>query len=124
MGPSSSDYKFSAIHIYTSKHQLRSQSANETISFIMHFSTISPLLITGAIASVYPRGNNTCFDPSKGACMGYNADAAKAVLAITNACNQVTSCTPGQTGHGRRRVSGTFVASDDPKEEETKSPQF
>lgn len=56
--------------------------------------------------------------------MGYNADAAKAVLAITNACNQVTSCTPGQTGHGRRRVSGTFVASDDSKEGEKSPPIF
>ena len=56
--------------------------------------------------------------------MGYNADAAKAVLAITNACNQVTSCTPGQTGHGRRRVSGTFVAPEDPKEEIKDSPDF
>ncbi|KAF2676682.1 hypothetical protein K458DRAFT_492330 [Lentithecium fluviatile CBS 122367] len=75
----------------------------------MRLSTILTLLvsITGALAlAVAPRQRNGCFDMTKGACVGRQADSNNATIAITNACNKVTSCTPGETRHGRGRITG------------------
>lgn len=77
----------------------------------MRFSAIITVLVSGASAltmAVAPRQNNGCFDMAKGTCLGRQADFNNATNAVINACNKVTSCTPGQTGHGRPRVTGTF----------------
>jgi hypothetical protein len=69
-------------------------------------------LVLGANAyalAITPRQQNSCFDMSKGACVGRQADANNAAIAITNACNKVTSRTPGETGHGRSRVTGEYI---------------
>ncbi|PVI06427.1 hypothetical protein DM02DRAFT_649933 [Periconia macrospinosa] len=72
----------------------------------MRITAILTLLVSSVVTlAVVPR-TNTCFNPSEGACMGYHADTANATLAITNACNQVKSCTPGQTDYNRRRYRG------------------
>ncbi|KAF2248361.1 hypothetical protein BU26DRAFT_565764 [Trematosphaeria pertusa] len=75
----------------------------------MRFSTVFPILASGTsilAAAIAPSQSNTCFDMNKGTCLGHNANATAALVAITNACAKVSACTPGQTGHRRTTVTG------------------
>jgi hypothetical protein len=77
----------------------------------MYLSAILTYLIFGANAialALNPRQENGCFSMDKGVCLGRQADASNATLTIINACDQVTDCIPGQTGHGRGRVKGAW----------------
>ncbi|KAF1961569.1 hypothetical protein CC80DRAFT_589111 [Byssothecium circinans] len=72
----------------------------------MRFIAFITFLISsvGALAVAVTR-DNICFDPKKGVCMGYNADAVNATLAIKDACAKVPRCTPGGIAD-RPRVTG------------------
>ncbi|KAL5391482.1 hypothetical protein DPSP01_001346 [Paraphaeosphaeria sporulosa] len=73
----------------------------------MHFSTILTNLALGASAlavAVTPRQQTSCFEPRNGVCLSRQADFNNATLAITNACNKIPSCSPGQADTAR--VSG------------------
>jgi hypothetical protein len=76
----------------------------------MYLSALLTILIFGAnviALALTSRRQNGCFSLDKGVCLGRQADASNATLAIINACGQVTDCIPGQTDHGRGRVKGT-----------------
>jgi len=80
----------------------------------MYFSILFNIVAVGAHVlglAFTPRQHNGCFDVNKGACVGRQADVKNATIAITNACNKVTSCTPGEIGHGRSRVVGKYPIS-------------